>query len=406
MNTLQKVLNTTLDDICEPQELIRPVCSQLREWGIQLSDSERGQLEDEFQKITLEAATLDLRNYEFLDSTDSRLITDANRMPIAKRTLKFALGLVMAKKTKKLVEGLQEHSSSILRDEREEQTQLEQRVKEEWQEPLDRLSVLIALTKEVRSFFDDRFLDDAALPGEIVFAVLAILHARACQVSSEILVLLRFGLADGAFARWRTLYELSAVCLFIAKHGQEVAERYLIHEPLERSKLARRYQQDRGPDESSQVPQDWIDNLASIQDSLIELYDERFEGDYGWAAGVLTGIPNLFRIAQCVGIDDSYFFYKLASSSVHASAFSTFQCSEPEAPLGRPVHTSPGPTVLKVPGYLCARSLEVIATTLLKSQPGLDDSAILKRGIILRSLRKLVSDVLKAFEEAEGKVES
>ena len=406
MDTLQKTLSNALADTIEPQKLLSTVMPQLREWGIQLSDSERAQLEDEFPEITLKAATLNLMNYSVLGLTDPGHITAESRLFIAKRTLKLNLGLVMADKTRILVESLKQQTSSILRDERKEQRQIELRVREERQVPIDLLSVLVALAKGVRSFFDDRIPNEAVRPGETVFVVLAILHARACQVSSEILVLLRSGLADGAFARWRTLYELSAVSLFIAKHGQEVAERYLIHEPLERSKLARRYLKDKDSDESSQIPQDWIENLASIQDSLVEVYDKRFEGDYGWAAAVLTGIPNLFRIAECVGIGDSYFFYKLASSSVHASAFSTFQCSGPEAPLGRPVHASPGPTELKVPGYHCARSLEVITTTLLKSQPGLDDSAILKRGIILRSLRKLVSDVLKAFEEAEGKVES
>lgn len=396
MGTLQETLNSVLDDTCEPQELLSIwIIPQLREWGIQLSDSERVQLEDEFQKFTLEAATLSLMNYRFLDSTGPRYVTAENRMSIAKRTLKYALGLFMAEKTRNLVEGLEGHATSILRDEREEQRRLEQGVSEEWQEPLDLLTVFVALTKGVRSLFDDQFLNEATLSGGITFATLAVLHARACQVSSEILVLLRCGFADGAYARWRTLYELSAVSLFIEKNGKEVAERYLFHETLERSRLARQYQQGRYPGVSSRLSQEWIDNLASLQDYLLKAYGKQFKENYGWAASVLSGNPTLQRIAESVGLGDSYPAYRLASTSVHASALSTFRLSVPEAPLGRAVHASPNAIGLKSPGYYCARSLEVITTALLKCQPGLDDHAVLKRGTILRSLRVLVSRVLK-----------
>ena len=407
MDSLQETLSAALEDTFEPLKLVSiAVMPQLREWGIQLSDSESAKLESEFQEITLEAATLNLMNYSVSDSTGPGEYTAENRMSIAKKTMTLVVGLVMADKTRKLVEGLQEHTTSIIRDEREEQRQLEQRVSEEWQEPLDLLNALIALAKGVRSNFDDQFLEDAVRSDGIVFVTLAIVHAKACQVSSEILVLLRSGLADGAYARWRTLYELSAVGLFIKKYGREVAVRYSIHGLLERCKLARRYQQDRAPGDSSGLPQELIDNFASLEASIVETYGKQFKGDYGWAASVLRGRPKLFDIANSVGLGSSYSDYKLASSSVHASAFSTLRLSVPGAPLGSAVHAKPNPIDLKSPGYNCGRSLEEITTVLLKSQPGLDDGAVLKRGAIIRSLHKLASNVLKAFDEAESNVES
>ena len=407
MATLQEVLNAVLEDSCEPQELVSIcVIPQLLKYGIQLSDSERAQLECQLQEITFEAATLSLSDYQVLNSTDRGPFSAESRMCIAKRALKRALGLVLAEKTKNLVEGLQKHATSILKDEFQEQWQIEQRVREKWQEPLDLLTVFVALIKGVRSLFGDRILNEATLSSEITFATLAVLHARACQVSSEILVLLRCGFADGAYARWRTLYELSAVSLFIEKNGKEVAKRYLFHETLERSRFARQYQQGRYPSDSSRLSREWIDNLASLQEHLLKAYGKQFKENYGWAASVLSGNPTLQRIAESVGLGDSYPAYRLASTSVHASALSTFRLSIPEAPLGRAIYTNPSPIDLKSPGYYCARSLEEITTVLLKSQPGLDDRATLKRGAILRSLRVLVSRVLKAFDEAEGIAES
>ena len=60
-----------------------------------------------------------------------------------------------------------------------------------------------------------------------VFTVLTYINGRALQVANEILVLLKNGYADGAYARFRTLYELSVVAHFINSHGDSLAQAYL-----------------------------------------------------------------------------------------------------------------------------------------------------------------------------------
>lgn len=52
------------------------------------------------------------------------------------------------------------------------------------------------------------------------------LYIRACQVYYEVYVLVCSGLADGAWARWRTLYELAILAEFIAENGEEAAKGY------------------------------------------------------------------------------------------------------------------------------------------------------------------------------------
>ena len=68
------------------------------------------------------------------------------------------------------------------------------------------------------------------------------MHARACQIASEVLVLLRSGHADGAHARWRSLHEIAVVSLFIKSAGNQIAERYLLHNTVESYKSAQLYQ--------------------------------------------------------------------------------------------------------------------------------------------------------------------
>ena len=52
------------------------------------------------------------------------------------------------------------------------------------------------------------------------------IQGRACQQYLEILCLMQNGFADGACARWRSLYELSVVACFIRESGEEVAKSY------------------------------------------------------------------------------------------------------------------------------------------------------------------------------------
>ena len=68
------------------------------------------------------------------------------------------------------------------------------------------------------------------------------LHTRACQIANEAITLMRYGFADGAMARWRTLHEVAVVMNFLSEHGEEVAKRYLDHEAVESWKAAQLYQ--------------------------------------------------------------------------------------------------------------------------------------------------------------------
>ena len=48
-----------------------------------------------------------------------------------------------------------------------------------------------------------------------------------CQQYLEISALIKNGFSDGAFARWRSMHELSVISSFILKYGEEVAEKFI-----------------------------------------------------------------------------------------------------------------------------------------------------------------------------------
>lgn len=58
------------------------------------------------------------------------------------------------------------------------------------------------------------------------YTALKYIHGRALQQYLEIITLMKNGFADGAFARWRSMYELSIMCSFIKMFGEKTAQKF------------------------------------------------------------------------------------------------------------------------------------------------------------------------------------
>ncbi|OOM06384.1 DUF5677 domain-containing protein [Clostridium saccharobutylicum] len=59
------------------------------------------------------------------------------------------------------------------------------------------------------------------------FTAMIHIHGRALQEFLEIITLMKNGFADGAYARWRSMYELTVISSFISKYGENVAKAYI-----------------------------------------------------------------------------------------------------------------------------------------------------------------------------------
>ena len=58
------------------------------------------------------------------------------------------------------------------------------------------------------------------------YIVMQHIHGRALQEFLEIITLMKNGFADGAYARWRSMYELSIISSFIIQYGENVAKKF------------------------------------------------------------------------------------------------------------------------------------------------------------------------------------
>ena len=64
--------------------------------------------------------------------------------------------------------------------------------------------------EDYRKIFDE-MPDESKRELQYRYLAISQLHGRACQQYLEVLCLLKSGFADGAFARWRSMYELCSL---------------------------------------------------------------------------------------------------------------------------------------------------------------------------------------------------
>lgn len=147
------------------------------------------------------------------------------------------------------------------------------------------------------------------------------LHARACQVFMEMIVLMENGLADGAMARWRTLHEITVVASLLFRHGEDLAVRYRAHAAIEAKRAVDRFIKNHEALEFEPLEQWKIDTVEENYKSMLMKYGDNFGSEYGWAAQHLEmKKPRLVDLEAAVGKMHHQSFYRMASYNVHATA--------------------------------------------------------------------------------------
>jgi len=99
-------------------------------------------------------------------------------------------------------------SQRLLQEHRTATSGFEERLQARWATPLDSLEHLWLRAHAEAGRHNCEQRPGAAKDQDYEFDALARLHARASRASSEALVLLRSGYADGAYTRWRTVHEV------------------------------------------------------------------------------------------------------------------------------------------------------------------------------------------------------
>jgi len=159
-----------------------------------------------------------------------------------------------------------------------------------------------------------------------IFKVLAILHARACSVTSDVRALLVTGHGFGASAHSRTLQEIAVVSSLIREYDPDVAQRYIDHEVIDAFKAASEYNEVTKTTTAPPLDINEFTALTKEKDDLIDKYGKSFASTYGWAAKLLGNSRPTYRdLQKAAGLDDVQSVYTRASHLVHAAALGTSQ---------------------------------------------------------------------------------
>lgn len=275
---------------------------------------------------------------------------------------------------------LVDSSKKMLEEHRMMAREFEKRNIDRWEKAFDIFEILIVTCTESGEEFNSSYREKAVQQQDLVFDLVVRHHARACHIAQEILCLLKSGYADAAHTRWRALHEVNVTAMFLAKHGQECAERFYFHDVIdsydgmvEHKKYEHRLQE-------KALPQSEIDSCKIEYDELISRYGKKFGNHYGWASHLF---PNHNRVGfaaleKNVELDHMRPYYKWASQNIHSGSkgmrnrLGLMEAEEDFLLVGQ---SNSGMTD---PAHATAISLSQITCALLTLEPTLDHNVMIK----------------------------
>lgn len=268
-----------------------------------------------------------------------------------------------------------------------------------WSKAFDLLETHIVICTEAGEEVNSAFRQVAVENNDLVFDLVVRHHARACHIAQEILCLLKSGYADAAHARWRAIHEVNATARFIAKHGQNCAERFYFHQIVDSYGGMVEHKKYEGRLRAKAASQAEIDAVKAEYDELIAKYGPKFGDHYGWAANLFPNHNRLgfAAIEKDVGLDHMRPYYRWASENIHAGAkgmssrLGLCETSEDALLVGQ---SNSGMTN---PAHAAAISLSQITIALLMLKPTFDHV------VLMKIISEFQEDIGVAFLKAGNK---
>jgi len=268
-----------------------------------------------------------------------------------------------------------------------------------WGEAIESLRMLGTISRELGARINDDLRDPSQTKSrKHLVEVLTRSHARSCQITEEIVCLLAAGFADGAMARWRTMHEIAVTASFIAANGEDLADRYVLHQIVESKRGADEYAKHERRLGIKPLRKSEMKKLESQYIALGKKFGTDFLKPYGWAAHHL-GLrrPTFVEIEQAAGIDHLRPYYRLASHPVHANPKGVFfKLGLVPSPI---ILAGPSNAGLADPGQCAAISLAQVSATVANLNPTVDNI------VALKIIMQLVGEIAKTFGKAHRVLE-
>lgn len=373
------------------------VAQKIEEQGYSLTGEQLAAIEEQVANSSDDTLTIELPG----NDTDLQISIeeDLTRMlDEYTENLSDEMPRVIQEASEAVLANLRARAPEMLLEHEEFRSNFEQSLWQKWGRALDLLKMFIVIATEAGEDFHGEFRALAAQERDFQFDVLTRLHARSCQIANEILTLLRSGYADGAHARWRSMHEITVIGLFVSKFGQDMGERYLLHNAVESYRAALQYQRHCTRLGYEPLSEQELSRLQVSYQRLVDRFGRSYANNYGWAAHALgRHDPTFSDIEQAVGLEHWRPHYKFASYNVHANPKRLFS-NLGLYPEGRELLLAgPSDTGFADPGHSTAISLLQITTALLTLRPNIDRLAVCQ---ILSTLAEEIGNTLLSIQRS------
>ena len=201
-------------------------------------------------------------------------------------------------------------------------TGFERRLRKRWGKALTLFDEAVDYSHDLGAAFCRENEAGAAAEQDLRFEALRRLHARSCAIAWEIHALLSSGHADGATARWRSLYEIAVVAVLLSNEDVDLSNRFLLHEIVVTAGNSADYAL--YGEKAGLEPQDEEDRerIQRTSAGLVERFGKSYrQRPYGWAAGIFEGqAPGLRQLAEKVNLTQWYPLWNAASDQLHGGS--------------------------------------------------------------------------------------
>lgn len=260
------------------------------------------------------------------------------------------------------------YQDKILDEIRAKEQDFKDRLYNDYKDGFDFLQIFIDINKycgkRILKETEEQTNKEYSLKRSLLFRI----HARACQVSTEIQTLLRYGYADGAHARWRTLHELAVIFLVLFENPEEITEMYFDYYVIENEKRAKEFEVHHKKINWPALEETELQNLKARKEDLIQKYGQEYAQNYGWTLKLLSKKERHFTgLERLVGLDYMRPFFAWSSNNIHSGIGGlTSRLGFPDDKINSYlVFASPTFYGLADPAQLTSSSLYIITSKLL-----------------------------------------
>jgi hypothetical protein len=266
-----------------------------------------------------------------------------------------------------------------------------------WAEAFKPLQMILKMSREIGANVRAKTGTRSHSPNHHLIDVITRLHARSCQVTDEVIWLLRGGFSEGAFARWRTLHEIVITSALILKGGEPLARKFVDHQFVETLRGAQEYQRVHASLGYAPISDAEMKEIGDRANKVISKYGKPFGNPNGWAADLLKSErPNFSQMEKTASSEKYRSHYRWASQGVHSGPKGIFK---PQPHIGDALVLMTGPSNggLADPGHATAISLGRITANVVTLQPSLDLNVAMR--MIVTLIDEAGQQFLRCHEE-------